>query len=183
VDSGAIDAWIEIYRDQVGPKIGARVVARAWNDVAYKARLLADGTAAIKELGIEGWAVGHLKVVENTAHVHNLIVCTLCSCYPHALLGMQPSWYKKEAYRARAVQLGRHRRSRRSRAPSAVENRFPALRARRPSGGGHRAYSKDAPAGFHNKALAFRRSRAGPATRWVRIKRWRHAASPPFSAE
>jgi hypothetical protein len=63
VDSGAIDAWIEIYRDQVGPKLGARVVARAWNDAAYKARLLADGTAALKELGIQGWAVGHLKVV------------------------------------------------------------------------------------------------------------------------
>ena len=103
VDSGAIDAWIEIYRDQVGPKIGAQVVARAWNDAAYKARLLADGTAAIKELGIEGWAVGHLKVVENTDQVHNLVVCTLCSCYPHAVLGMQPSWYKKEAYRSRAV--------------------------------------------------------------------------------
>src|SRR6516162_4776092 len=103
VDSGAIDAWIEIYRDQVGPKLGARVVARAWNDAAYKARLLADGTAAIKELGIEGWAVGHLKVVENTDQVHNLVVCTLCSCYPHALLGIQPSWYKKEAYRSRSV--------------------------------------------------------------------------------
>jgi nitrile hydratase len=103
VDSGAIDAWIEIHRDQVGPKIGARVVARAWNDAAYKTRLLADGTAAIKELGIEGWAVGHLKVVENTDQVHNLVVCTLCSCYPHALLGIQPSWYKKEAYRSRSV--------------------------------------------------------------------------------
>jgi len=104
VDSGAIDAWLEIYRDQVGPKVGARVVARAWNDVAYKARLLADGTTAIKELGIQdGWAVGHLKVVENTDQVHNLVVCTLCSCYPHGVLGMSPSWYKKEAYRSRAV--------------------------------------------------------------------------------
>ena len=103
VDSGAIDAWIEIYRDQVGPKLGARVVARAWNDAAYKARLLADGTAALKELGIQGWAVGHLKVVENTDQVHNLVVCTLCSCYPIAVLGFPPSWYKKEAYRSRAV--------------------------------------------------------------------------------
>lgn len=103
VDPAAIDAWVEIYSDQVGPKIGARVVARAWNDHAYKARLLADGTAGIKELGIEGWALGHLKVVENTDEVHNLVVCTLCSCYPHALLGIQPSWYKKEAYRSRAV--------------------------------------------------------------------------------
>jgi nitrile hydratase subunit alpha len=103
VDSGAIDAWIEIYRDQVGPKLGARVVARAWNDAAYKARLLADGTAALKELGIQGWTVGHLKVVENTDQVHNLVVCTLCSCYPIAVLGLPPSWYKKEAYRSRAV--------------------------------------------------------------------------------
>ena len=104
VDSGAIDAWLEIYRDEVGPKVGARVVARAWNDATYRVRLLADGTAAIKELGIEeGWAVGHLKVVENTDRVHNLVVCTLCSCYPHAVLGIQPSWYKKEAYRSRAV--------------------------------------------------------------------------------
>ena len=103
VNSGAIDAWIEIYRDQVGPKLGARVVARAWNDAAYKARLLADGTAALKELGIQGWAVGHLKVVDNTDQVHNLVVCTLCSCYPIAVLGLPPSWYKKEAYRSRAV--------------------------------------------------------------------------------
>jgi nitrile hydratase subunit alpha len=95
VDSSAIDAWIELYRDEVGPKVGARVVAHAWNDAAYKARLLTDGTAAIRELGIEGWAVGHLKVVENTDKTHNLVVCTLCSCYPHAVLGIQPSWYKK----------------------------------------------------------------------------------------
>src|SRR3954468_6137792 len=103
VDPAAIDAWVEIYSEQVGPKVGARVVARAWNDADYKARLLVEGTAAIKELGIEGWAVGHLKVVENTAQVHNLVVCTLCSCYPHALLGIQPTWYKQEAYRSRAV--------------------------------------------------------------------------------
>jgi nitrile hydratase subunit alpha len=103
VNSGAIDAWLEIYRDHVGPKLGALVVARAWTDSAYKTRLLADGTAAIKELGIQGWAVGHLKVVENTDRVHNLVVCTLCSCYPIAVLGLPPSWYKKEAYRSRAV--------------------------------------------------------------------------------
>jgi nitrile hydratase subunit alpha len=103
VNSGAIDAWLEIYRDHVGPKLGARVVARAWTDSAYKTRLLADGTAAIMELGIQGWAVGHLKVVENTDRVHNLVVCTLCSCYPIAVLGLPPSWYKKEAYRSRAV--------------------------------------------------------------------------------
>ena len=73
------------------------------DDPDYKARLLADGAAGIKELGIEGHAVGHLKVVENTERVHNLVVCTLCSCYPHAVLGMSPAWYKKAAYRSRAV--------------------------------------------------------------------------------
>src|SRR5690348_2598747 len=103
VDPAAVDAWVEIYSEEVGPKVGASVVAHAWNDQGYKGRLLADGTAAIKELGIEGWAVGHLKVVENTDQVYNLVVCTGCSCYPHAVLGMQPSWYKKEAYRSRAV--------------------------------------------------------------------------------
>lgn len=103
LDPAAMDAWIEIYRDEVGPKVGASVVARAWNDPDYKARLLADGAAGIKELGIDGPAVGHLKVVENTERVHNLVVCTLCSCYPHAVLGMSPAWYKKAAYRSRAV--------------------------------------------------------------------------------
>ena len=87
--------------DEVGPKIGARVVARAWNDADFKARLLADGTAGIRELGIDGWA--HLKVVENSERVHNLVVCTLCSCYPVSLIGMSPAWYKKAAYRSRAV--------------------------------------------------------------------------------
>ena len=103
LDTAAMDAWIELYRDKVGPKVGARVVARAWRDPGYKARLLADGAAGIKELGVDGSAVGHLKVVENTERVHNLVVCTLCSCYPHAVLGMSPAWYKKAAYRSRAV--------------------------------------------------------------------------------
>jgi nitrile hydratase subunit alpha len=103
LDAAATDAWIELYRDKVGPKVGARVVARAWTDPDYKARLLADGAAGIEELGIGGHAVGHLKVVENTERVHNLVVCTLCSCYPHAVLGMSPAWYKKAAYRSRAV--------------------------------------------------------------------------------
>ena len=103
LDPAAMDAWIEIYRDKVGPKVGARVVAHAWSDRDYKARLLADGAAGIKELGVDGYAVGHLKVVENTERVHNLVVCTLCSCYPHAVLGMSPAWYKKAAYRSRAV--------------------------------------------------------------------------------
>ena len=86
-----------------GPKRGAAVVARAWSDPAFKARLLADGTAAIGELGFAGHATGHLQAVENTADVHNLVVCTLCSCYPFSLLGLSPSWYKSNEYRARAV--------------------------------------------------------------------------------
>jgi nitrile hydratase len=103
IDPAAMEAWIELYRDEVGPKVGARVVAHAWSDPAFKARLLADGTAGIRELGVDGAAGGHLKVVENVERVHNLVVCTLCSCYPHAVLGMPPSWYKKAAYRSRAV--------------------------------------------------------------------------------
>jgi nitrile hydratase subunit alpha len=103
LDPAAMDVWIETYRDEVGPKVGAGVVARAWTDPDFKARLLADGTAGINELGIDGWWGGHLKVVENTERVHNLVVCTLCSCYPHAVLGMSPAWYKKAAYRSRAV--------------------------------------------------------------------------------
>jgi nitrile hydratase len=103
VDPVAVDAWIEMYRDEIGPKRGAAVVARAWVDPAFKARLLANGTAAIGELGFAGHATGHLEAVENTADVHNLVVCTLCSCYPFSLLGLSPSWYKSNEYRARAV--------------------------------------------------------------------------------
>ena len=103
IDPAAVDAWIEMYRDEVGPKRGAAVVARAWVDPAFKARLLADGTAAIGELGLAGDATGHLQAVENTPDVHNLIVCTLCSCYPVGLLGISPAWYKANEYRARAV--------------------------------------------------------------------------------
>ncbi|HVX81592.1 MAG TPA: nitrile hydratase subunit alpha, partial [Devosiaceae bacterium] len=79
------------------------LVARAWTDPAFHDRLLADGTSGITELGFEGWAGAHLDVVENTAKVHNLVVCTLCSCYPHSVLGIPPNWYKTAAYRARAV--------------------------------------------------------------------------------
>jgi nitrile hydratase len=103
VDRAAIDAWIDTYADEIGPKRGARVVARAWHDPAFKARLLADGAAAIDEFGYHGHATGHLRAVENTDKVHNLVVCTLCSCYPFALLGMSPGWYKSNEYRARAV--------------------------------------------------------------------------------
>ena len=103
LDSRAVDAWVEAYSEEIGPRRGARVVARAWADPDFKARLLADGTAAISELGFQGYALAHLKVVENTEAVHNLVVCTLCSCYPTPLLGMPPNWYKMAAYRARTV--------------------------------------------------------------------------------
>ena len=103
VDPAAVDAWVELYSEEIGPKRGARVVARAWADPAFKARLLADASAAIDDFGYLGHATGHLIAKENTAQVHNLVVCTLCSCYPFALLGMSPAWYKANAYRARAV--------------------------------------------------------------------------------
>ncbi len=103
LDSRAVDAWVEAYSEEIGPRRGARVVARAWADPDFKARLLADGTAAISELGFQGYALAHLKVVENTEAVHNLVVCTLCSCYPIGILGIPPTWYKMAEYRARAV--------------------------------------------------------------------------------
>ncbi|MGX5843526.1 nitrile hydratase subunit alpha [Mesorhizobium sp. ArgA1] len=103
VDPEAIDAWIEMYQEEIGPKRGAKVVARAWKDPVFKARLLSDATSAIDELGFAGHATGHLEAVENTANVHNLVVCTLCSCYPFSILGMSPAWYKSNEYRARAV--------------------------------------------------------------------------------
>ncbi len=103
VDPKTVDAWIELYTEEVGPKRGAKVVARAWTDAQYKKRLLASGTEAIRDFGFEGSATGHLRVIENTPGVHNLVVCTLCSCYPHSILGIQPNWYKTAAYRSRAV--------------------------------------------------------------------------------
>jgi nitrile hydratase subunit alpha len=103
VDSRAVDAWIDLYAEEIGPIRGARVVARAWTDAAFKARLLADGTAAIEQFDYVGHATGHLIAVENTPAIHNLVVCTLCSCYPFAILGMSPGWYKSNEYRARAV--------------------------------------------------------------------------------
>jgi nitrile hydratase len=103
VDPAALDALIDTYEHKVGPRNGARVVARAWVDPAYKARLLRDATAAIAELGYGGQQGEHMRVVENTPAVHNLIVCTLCSCYPWSVLGLPPVWYKSAAYRSRAV--------------------------------------------------------------------------------
>jgi nitrile hydratase subunit alpha len=103
VDPAALDALVEAYEHRIGPHHGARVVARAWTDVAYKERLLADATAAIAELGFGGLQGEHMVAVENTPTVHNLVVCTLCSCYPYPLLGLPPVWYKSAAYRSRAV--------------------------------------------------------------------------------
>jgi nitrile hydratase len=103
VNPQTIDAWIEAYTDEIGPRRGARVVAKAWCDPEYKQRLLMDAPAAIDELAYLGKATGHLKVVENTDQLHNLVVCTLCSCYPFSILGIAPAWYKAAAYRSRAV--------------------------------------------------------------------------------
>jgi nitrile hydratase len=103
VNPQTIDAWIEAYTDEIGPRRGARIVAKAWCDPEYKQRLLTDAPAAIDELAYLGKATGHLKVVENTDKLHNLVVCTLCSCYPFSILGIAPAWYKAAAYRSRAV--------------------------------------------------------------------------------
>lgn len=103
VDPAALDALVEMYETKVGPHLGARVVARAWVDPAYRERLLADATPAIAELGIGGRGGEHMVVVENTPETHNMVVCTLCSCYPWPVLGLPPVWYKAPAYRARAV--------------------------------------------------------------------------------
>jgi nitrile hydratase len=99
----AVDEVIATYNDRVGPMNGARVVARAWVDPEFKARLLADGTAAIAEFGFAGGQTEKLVVVENSAEQHNVVVCTLCSCYPWAVLGLPPRWYKDPAYRSRVV--------------------------------------------------------------------------------
>ncbi|MET8628669.1 nitrile hydratase subunit alpha [Kitasatospora sp. NPDC004669] len=103
IDPKAMDEIITTYETNVGPLNGARVVARAWTDPQYRRRLLEDGTAAVKELGFSGPQGEHIVVVENTATTHNVVVCTLCSCYPWPVLGLPPSWYKDPAYRARIV--------------------------------------------------------------------------------
>lgn len=103
LDSARVDALIERYEHDLGPLNGAQVVARAWTDDDYRTRLLEDGTAAIAELGFSGAQGEHMVVVENSSDVHNLVVCTLCSCYPWPVLGLPPSWYKSPEYRARAV--------------------------------------------------------------------------------
>jgi nitrile hydratase subunit alpha len=103
VDPAALDALIDTYEHKIGPRNGARVVARAWVDPEYKKRLLADAAAAIAEFGYEGGQGAHMVVVENTSDCHNLVVCTLCSCYPWPVLGLPPVWYKSAPYRSRAV--------------------------------------------------------------------------------
>ena len=103
VEPAALDALIDTYETKVGPRNGAKVVARAWVDPVYKRRLLEDGTAAVAEFGFMGRQSEKLVVVENTPDVHNVVVCTLCSCYPWAVLGLPPVWYKSAPYRARAV--------------------------------------------------------------------------------
>jgi nitrile hydratase len=103
VDRAALDAIVDTYETKIGPRNGARVVARAWVDPAYKKRLVTDATAAIAELGYAGGQGEDMVVLENGPKVHNLIVCTLCSCYPWPILGLPPVWYKSAAYRSRAV--------------------------------------------------------------------------------
>jgi nitrile hydratase len=103
LDSKAVDAWIQLYTEEIGPKRGAHVVARSWVDPAFRKKLLDNATAAIDELGYLGSATAHLRAVENTKQVHNLVVCTLCSCYPFSILGLAPTWYKANEYRARVV--------------------------------------------------------------------------------
>ena len=103
VDRVALDALVDAYEHKIGPRNGARVVARAWSDPAYKQRLLSDADAAIAEMGYGGLQGEHMVVVENSAKVHNLVVCTLCSCYPWPVLGLPPVWYKSAPYRSRAV--------------------------------------------------------------------------------
>ncbi|MCR9175103.1 MAG: nitrile hydratase subunit alpha [Alphaproteobacteria bacterium] len=103
VDPAALDIFIDTYETKVGPRNGAQVVAKAWTDPAFKAQLLEDASAAIKSFGFEGRQGEHMVVLENTPRVHNMVVCTLCSCYPWPVLGLPPVWYKSAPYRARAV--------------------------------------------------------------------------------
>ena len=103
IDEATVNNFIKTYEQSVGPMNGAKVVARAWTDPEYAGRLLADGTAAIAELGFKGPQGEHIVVLENTPSVHHVVVCTLCSCYPWQVLGLPPSWYKDPAYRSRMV--------------------------------------------------------------------------------
>jgi nitrile hydratase len=103
VDPAALDVFIDTYETKIGPRNGAKVVAKAWSDPAYREWLLTDGSAAIRELGFAGRQSEHMVALENTPDTHNMVVCTLCSCYPVAVLGLPPVWYKSAPYRSRAV--------------------------------------------------------------------------------
>ncbi len=103
IDPAALDEIIDTYENRIGPRNGAMVVARAWSDAGFRDALLSDATAAVSEMGFYGRQGEHMVAVENTDAVHNMVVCTLCSCYPWPLLGIPPGWYKSDAYRARAV--------------------------------------------------------------------------------
>jgi nitrile hydratase len=103
IDPAALDLIVEAYETRIGPQNGARVVAKAWTDADFKRRLLADGSAAVGSLGYESRVGDHLVVVENSERLHNMVVCTLCSCYPWEVLGLPPVWYKSAPYRSRAV--------------------------------------------------------------------------------
>lgn len=103
IDPAALDEIIDTYENRIGPRNGARVVARAWRDPAFHAALMEDATAVVSDMGFYGRQGEHMVAVENTDAVHNMVVCTLCSCYPWPLLGIPPGWYKSDAYRARAV--------------------------------------------------------------------------------
>ena len=103
IDPAALDEIIDTYENRIGPKNGARVVARAWADPGFRAALMEDATAVVADMGFYGRQGEHIMAVENTPDTHNMVVCTLCSCYPWPLLGIPPGWYKSDAYRARAV--------------------------------------------------------------------------------
>ena len=103
VDPAALDAFVDAYETKIGPRNGAQVVAKAWTEPDYRERLLNDGVTAVAELGFSGLQGEHLRVVENTSDTHNIVVCTLCSCYPWPVLGLPPVWYKSPPYRSRVV--------------------------------------------------------------------------------
>jgi nitrile hydratase len=103
IDAAAVDAIIDQFENRIGPKVGAALIAKAWTDASFKTALLKNGAAALASLGISGIGAEQVIAVENTDSVHNVVVCTLCSCYPWAVLGLPPTWYKSEAYRSRVV--------------------------------------------------------------------------------
>ena len=158
LDPAAIDAIVEYYEHDVGPMNGAKVVARAWTDPDYKSRLLDNGTAAIAELGFGGPEGEHMVVVENTPEVHNVVVCTLCSCYPWPVLGLPPNWYKSAPYRSRMV-----------REPASRARRNGLRRARRRRDPGMGLLGRDPISGAPDAA------RRHPASRRSAARRARHS--------